>query len=107
MVAPVSEEARIATYREFWPFYLEEHSNPVNRWLHFAGTTVALVLIIMSIAEANIWFLLAALLCGYGFAWCGHFFVEKNRPATFRYPMWSFVSDWRMWSLMLFRRPLE
>ena len=103
----MSEETRITTYREFWPFYLREHAKPVNRGLHFVGTTVALVLIIVSIIEANAGYLLAALLVGYGFAWFGHFFIEKNRPATFKYPVWSFVSDWRMWLLMLFRRPLE
>lgn len=107
MVAYVPTEARITSYRDFWPFYLKEHSNSVNRRLHFAGTTMALVLVVLSIATLQIGFLLAALLVGYGFAWFGHFFVEKNRPATFRYPLWSFVSDWRMWGLMLLRRPLE
>jgi len=95
-----------STYGEFWPFYLGEHSHPVNRRLHFAGTSIALALIIVSVIVAEPVFLLAALSSGYGFAWFGHYFIEKNRPATFRYPMWSFVSDWRMWLLMLFRRPL-
>jgi len=95
-----------STYGEFWPFYLGEHSHPVNRRLHFAGTSIALALIIVSVIVAEPVFLLAALFSGYGFAWFGHYFIEKNRPATFRYPMWSFVSDWRMWLLMLFRRPL-
>jgi len=95
-----------STYGEFWPFYLGEHLHPVNRRLHFAGTSIALALIIVSVIVAEPVFLLAALFSGYGFAWFGHYFIEKNRPATFRYPMWSFVSDWRMWLLMLFRRPL-
>lgn len=99
-------ETDFSTYREFWPFYLGEHSHPVNRWLHFVGTSIALALIIVSVIAAEPVFLLAALFSGYGFAWFGHYFIEKNRPATFRYPMWSFVSDWRMWLLMLFRRPL-
>ena len=103
----MSAEKKISTYREFWPFYLSEHANPVNRWLHFAGTTIALAFVIVAIVTANAAYLLVALFAGYGFAWFGHFFVEKNRPATFTYPLWSFVSDWRMWILMLFRRPLN
>jgi hypothetical protein len=105
-MASMNREARITTYREFWPFYLSEHSSSLNRRLHFVGTTIALVFIVMSIAMVNAAFLLAALVSGYGFAWFGHYFIEKNRPATFKYPMWSFVSDWRMWLLVMFRRPL-
>lgn len=100
-------ETRITAYREFWPFYLSEHSDPVNRWIHFAGTTIALLFIIAAVVTADVVFLLGALVGGYGFAWFGHFFVEKNRPATFKYPLWSFVSDWRLWLLMLLRRPLK
>ena len=75
--------------------------------MHFAGTTIALAFIIVAVVTANVGFVLAALVAGYGFAWLGHFFIEKNRPATFEYPLWSFVSDWRMWMLMLLRRPLN
>ena len=103
----MSEPTKITSYREFWPFYLSEHASPLNRRLHFAGTTIALAFVIVAAVSSNAWYLLAALLSGYGFAWFGHFFVEKNRPATFQYPLWSFASDWRMWFLMLLRRPLS
>lgn len=103
----VSTEPRIASYQQFWPFYLSEHANPTNRRLHFVGTTVALALVAVSVAGAEPWYLLGALVSGYGFAWVGHFLVEKNRPATFEYPIWSLISDFRMWSLMLLGRPLE
>ena len=99
-------EERISTYAEFWPLYLREHAHPLNRRLHFLGTSIALVLIIGAIVTLDARYLIGALFCGYGFAWVGHFFVEKNRPATFTYPLWSFISDWRMWLLTLLRRPL-
>ena len=102
----MADRERIKTYREFWPVYLSEHSNPANRWLHFAGTTIALAFIVTAIVEAHAGYLLGALFSGYSLAWCGHFFIEKNRPTTFQYPFWSFVSDWRMWMLTIFRRSL-
>ena len=88
--------ARFASFREFYPFYLEEHSNRVSRRLHFIGSCGVLVLVAMAIVRGNAWWLLAALLCGYGFAWVGHFFFEKNRPATFKYPLWSLMGDFRL-----------
>jgi hypothetical protein len=102
----VAEGSRITTYHEFWPLYLSQHSHPVNRWLHFAGTTIALAFIVAAVVKAEGSYLLWALFSGYGLAWFGHFFIEKNRPATFQYPIWSFISDWRMWILTLFRRAL-
>ena len=99
-------KTKIATYGEFWPLYLREHAHPLNRRLHFLGTSIALALIIAAIALADPRYLIGAVLSGYGFAWIGHFFIEKNRPATFTYPLWSFISDWRMWLLTLLRRPL-
>jgi hypothetical protein len=92
---------RLQTFREFWPFYLGEHSLPSTRWMHFAGTTVALVNLALAVATGLPWFLPGALLSGYAFAWVSHFFLERNRPATFTYPLWSFAADWRMWALML------
>ncbi|TGK09895.1 DUF962 domain-containing protein [Leptospira fletcheri] len=92
----MSEEIQYNTLGEFWPFYLREHSNKFNRFLHFVGTSIALAWILSSIVFLNAWYLLGALFSGYLFAWIGHFFVEKNRPATFTYPVKSFLSDWRM-----------
>jgi hypothetical protein len=89
------------TFAEFWPFYLREHSRPATRALHFVGTTLSLLLIVSAIAARRPTLLLAALLCGYAFAWVAHFFVEHNKPATFKYPLWSFAADWRMWALTL------
>jgi hypothetical protein len=94
-------EKTIQTFREFWPFYLGEHSAPANRWLHFTGTSLALAQIIFAFATQRFWLLLTALVTGYAFAWIGHFFLEKNKPATFTYPWLSFMGDWKMWALML------
>lgn len=98
---------RIQTYKEFWPFYLGEHKNALNRWLHFIGSSMGLVLLVLAALQHNGWLVLGAVVVGYAFAWIGHFGVEKNRPATFQYPLWSFISDWRMWFLMLTRQPLN
>ena len=87
---------RIATYAEFWPYYLKEHAQQTTRLMHFCGTAAALLLLAAAIATGTWWLLLVALVAGYGPAWVGHFFIEKNRPATFTYPLWSLFSDFRM-----------
>jgi hypothetical protein len=87
---------RFASFREFYPFYLSEHANRTSRRLHFLGSCGALLLVGLAAVQRNPWWLLAALACGYGFAWVGHLFFEKNRPATFRYPLYSFAGDWVM-----------
>ncbi|HET9752287.1 MAG TPA: DUF962 domain-containing protein [Myxococcales bacterium] len=89
------------TFAEFWPFYLREHAQPATRALHFAGTTLSLLLILCALALRRPWLLLGAAVCGYAFAWVGHFFVEHNKPATFKYPLWSLAADWKMWALAL------
>lgn len=91
---------RLQTFEAFWPFYLGEHSLPATRWIHFVGTTIALLNLVMAVVYLAPLYILSALFSGYLFAWVSHFFVEKNRPATFTYPAWSFIADWRMWALM-------
>ena len=93
--------SRFASFREFYPFYLGEHAHPVSRRLHFVGSCGVLVLLAIAAWQRNGWWLLAALVCGYGFAWVGHFFFEKNRPATFRHPLYSFLGDWVMFKDIL------
>ena len=97
-------KVRFRSCAEFYPFYLSEHSNRVSRRLHFAGTTVALACILSSILLRQPWGLVPALIAGYGFAWVGHFFFEKNRPATFSHPWYSLAGDWVMWKDMIIGR---
>jgi len=86
----------IDTFDDFWRFYLREHAKPQTRALHYAGTGLALAGILGFIVTGNVWILLGVPVAGYGPAWIAHFFVEKNRPATFTYPLWSLVGDFRM-----------
>lgn len=89
------------SFSDFYPFYLGEHSNRTCRLLHFVGTWIVVGILVTAILTANAWWLLAVPVAGYGFAWVGHFFFEKNRPATFTYPFYSFLGDWVMWKDIL------
>lgn len=92
------------SFRSFYPFYLSEHSNRTCRRLHFVGSLLVLVVLAIACLSRH-WVLLWSLpLLGYGFAWIGHFFFEKNRPATFSHPLYSFVGDWVMFWQILTRR---
>ena len=93
--------AKIASLSEFYPFYLSEHSNRTCRRLHFIGSTGVILCVVMFLVTLNGWWLLGTLLAGYGAAWIGHFVFEKNRPATFSYPLWSLACDWLMYRDML------
>ncbi|MCR9240658.1 MAG: DUF962 domain-containing protein [Rhodobiaceae bacterium] len=95
MSVETSENGRIATYTEFWPYYLQEHSVSTCRTMHYIGTALSIAALGMGVF-VNAWWLLAAPLSGYFFAWVAHFTIEKNKPATFTYPLWSLVSDYRM-----------
>ena len=100
----MTAQERYKTFAEFYPFYLSEHENIVSRRLHVVGTSLALVIVIIALASQNWWLLLVALLQGYAFAWVGHFFFEHNKPATFKYPLYSLMGDWRMWWEVVTRR---
>jgi len=90
-----------SSFGEFYPFYLSEHANRTTRRLHFLGSSLALLCIAMLLATGSLWWLLAGAVAGYGFAWVSHLAVEKNRPATFRYPLYSFMGDWMMyWQIL-------
>jgi hypothetical protein len=91
-------EPRFKSFEEFWPFYVREHANKTNRRLHFVGSSLAGALLAYGLVGRKLWPIAAAPVVGYGFAWVGHFFVEGNRPATFKHPLYSFVGDWKMWS---------
>lgn len=89
------------SFREFWPYYVAEHSKPATRALHFVGTVTATACLVILIALGKWYWLPLAFVPGYGAAWIGHFFIEHNRPATFKHPLWSFISDYKMVGLML------
>ena len=84
-------------FGEFYPCYLGGHRDRTCRRLHFVGTTLGLVCFVMLLSTLRPQYLLYGLLCGYAFAWIGHAVFEKNRPATFKHPIYSFVGDWAMY----------
>jgi hypothetical protein len=84
------------SFREFYPFYLSEHRNRSCRRLHFVGSSLGLACVVAAIVTRNGWFIALALVVGYAMAWAGHVLFEKNRPATFQYPLYSFAGDWAM-----------
>jgi len=98
----MSTDAKVyASFEEFYPFYLEEHANVTCRRLHFVGSTLVLITL-ASVVYQQAWVYLWLLpVIGYGFAWVGHFFFEHNKPATFKYPLYSFIGDWVMFKDIL------
>ena len=99
-----NSETRLESFEKFWPHYVREHSHPINRVLHFIGSSLGLVWLVAVFVSANWWYAPVSFVIGYGFAWFGHFFIERNKPATFKYPLWSLRADWKMWGLMLLGR---
>ena len=91
-----SSDSRLSSFKEFYPFYLGEHKNLFNRRLHFFGTSMVITGALAALITQNVWLLLALPIAGYAPAWIGHFIVEKNRPATFKYPLWSLLGDFKM-----------
>ena len=83
-------------YSEFWDFYVSEHSHPLTRLLHFVGTSLGIALAVFFVIRGHWYFFPVFFVVGYGFAWFAHFVIEKNKPASFRYPGWSFISDFKM-----------
>ena len=93
----MAEQREYQSFKEFYPFYLSQHSDTISRRLHFTGLLLALSwLVLIFILDLNAWYILISLLLGYGFGFIGHFVFEKNKPATFKYPLYSFVSDFKM-----------
>ena len=90
-----------ASFREFYPFYLGEHADRRCRRMHFVGSWLVIASVVLAIAAGNAWWLAAAPVCGYGCAWIGHFVFEGNKPATFRYPVYSLMGDWVMFAQAL------
>ena len=97
----MAQQEEIKSFAEFWPHYVADHSKPATRALHLAGTTVALACAAALLAKGRWKMLPLALIPGYGAAWVGHFVIERNKPATFKYPLWSFIADYKMIGLML------
>lgn len=95
------KEKEFSSFEDFWPYYLSEHSKSGTRALHAIGTTAGLACAVFLLAKGKYRILPLALIPGYGAAWMGHYLIERNRPATFKHPLWSFVGDYRMlWRMM-------
>jgi len=92
---------RFTSFAEFYPYYLSEHRNRTCRRLHFVGSLLVLLCALAAVVTGQWWLLLLVPVLGYGFAWVGHFFFEKNRPATFTYPLYSLMGDWVMFKDIL------
>ncbi|MGB0899204.1 MAG: Mpo1-like protein [Psychrobium sp.] len=97
-------EQRYQSFNEFYPFYLSQHQHPVCRQLHFIGSALILFVLAYILYTQQFTWLLSLPIIGYGFAWIGHFVFEKNRPATFTYPLWSLMGDWKMFWQILTRQ---
>ena len=95
------KERKYKSFKEFYPYYLSEHQDPTCRKLHFTGTALLFGVLAWALLTQTYWGLALIPVVGYGFAWVGHFFFEKNKPATFTYPLWSLASDFKMFFQIL------
>ncbi|EKF75620.1 hypothetical protein A11A3_02087 [Alcanivorax hongdengensis A-11-3] len=98
------KQSDFQSFAEFYPYYLQEHGHPVCRRLHFVGTSCVIALLAWVVFTGTLWALWLLPVVGYGFAWVGHFFFEKNRPATFKHPWYSLAGDFVMYKDILLRR---
>lgn len=90
-----------SSFEEFWTFYVKEHSKKSTRRVHFAGTSLAIACLAGGLLTKRRWLLAMAPVAGYGAAWVSHFFIEGNKPATFKHPLWSLQGDFVMWWKMI------
>jgi len=97
----VTDSTTFRSFAEFWPYYVREHDKAATRRWHFCGTTIGIGILVVALVIQRWWLLVAVPIAGYGLAWVSHFAIEKNRPATFKYPLWSLRGDLKMWWLML------
>jgi hypothetical protein len=95
----MTQKPEFKTFDDFWPHYLSEHADPNTRLMHVLGTALAMAFVVLLTWFGDLGFLAAAVIAGYGMAWLSHLLIERNRPATFRYPIWSLMGDFRMFSL--------
>ncbi|MCJ0743508.1 DUF962 domain-containing protein [Pedobacter montanisoli] len=101
-------DKKYKSLKEFYPFYLSEHQNFTSRILHFIGTGLVILALLAGLLFHDAIFLVAIPFLGYGFAWVGHFFFEKNKPATFQYPLYSLASDFILfWDLLNGKQPFK
>ena len=89
-------DTKFTSFEKFYPYYLSEHKSKMNKILHIIGSLIGLIFIIIIIYTKNYTYIPISFLFGYTFAWVGHFFFEKNKPTTFKYPIYSFIGDWVM-----------
>ena len=99
MTVSENTDTEYKSFAEFWPFYVCEHSKALTRKFHFVGTSSIIPMVVLVITISP-WFLLLLPVSAYGFAWYSHFFIQRNRPATFTYPLWSLIGDFKMFWLM-------
>lgn len=100
-----NDQLKFSSFQQFWPFYVSQHRNRINQILHFVGTLTGLTAgVFLALQHQWLNALIVMLIVGYGLAWIGHFVFEKNRPATFRYPLYSFLADLRMVICLVLKR---